>query len=138
MNPPEPVKRRKLSLSDKVAILTRQALCGLCGKPLGTGPIEWHHQTALAISGDDDNANIVGCHKDCHSELTFGPATKTSNRDSQVGMIAHVKRAGKKEAAFRARLLTKGSDDTPAEKPRREIQSRGFRTRPSTPSGRPR
>lgn len=134
----EPAKRRKLSLSDKVAILTRQALCGLCGKPLGAGPVDWHHPNALAVSGDDSVENRMACHEVCHDDVTLGPATKTSSRDSQVGTIAHVKRAGKKEAAFRSRVLAKGTGAAAVEKPKRKIQSRGFRTRPSTPSGRPR
>lgn len=134
----EPVKRRKLSLSDKVAILLRQAICPLCLQPLGSGPIRWDHPNALWVSGDDSNENRWATHLACDKVKTYGAPTKTSSRDSDIGTIAHVKRAGKKEAAFRSRVLAKGTGAAAVEKPKRKIQSRGFRTRPSTPSERPR
>lgn len=91
------MKRRKLTLSEKVTILTRQAVCAECGEPLGL-EFDWDHIQALGRDGTDTVDNIRAIHrKGCHSGKTR----------KDVKEIAKTRRLSKSEAAFRASLLTK-------------------------------
>lgn len=68
------VKRRRLTLRDKLEIVILQSRCPICRKPLGDlNDLEWDHVNPLALGGEDAPSNIQAVHKDCHKLKTFGP-----------------------------------------------------------------
>lgn len=123
--------RRRLTLADKVAILTRQAVCPMCGEPLGDRPTEWEHEIALSRGGADTNENMRAVHKQpCHKQKTFGNGATT--RGSDIGEPAHERHVTATNIAFQARLLTKAAGDTPAPVRKSRIPSRPFPKRTPT------
>ncbi len=116
--------RRKLSMSDKLNILVRQAVCPLCGEPLDVlTDIDFDHEQALARGGTDTNDNIRAVHRDCHKAKTFG--TGGTTRGSDVYEAAKSKRLERKNADF-MRLISSRECGEPR-KPKGTIKSRGFR-----------
>lgn len=116
------MKRRRLSLSDKLEILARQALCPICGGPLGDlSNVDWDHEQALARGGTDTNGNLRAIHRDpCHKVKTFG--TKATTRGSDVFEVAKTRRLERKNSDF---LKLVSSDDAPP-KPKSKWPSRPF------------
>lgn len=102
------MKRRRLTLGDRVAILLLQAICPRCKKPIaeedGTIPrFEWDHLHQLGLDGPDDVKNIRATHYDCHKVKTHG--TKAASAGSDAHSRAKARRIGKDYAAAQARLL---------------------------------
>lgn len=120
------MKRRRLTLADKVKILSRQASCGICGGVFRVGDrIEYDHIVALGIGGSDDILNMHAVHEQpCHANKTHGPSTKSHGRGTDTTEAARVKRISRGTEEFRSRLLAKGTDSYV--KPKGKIQSRGF------------
>lgn len=123
------MKRRHITLSDKVAILTRQARCGICGGIfLDFDKIQYDHIVALGIGGADDVSNLHAVHEQpCHANKTHGPSTKSHGRGTDTTEAARVKRISKDVEAFRSRLLAKGTDEYV--RPTGKIRNAGFRKR---------
>jgi hypothetical protein len=91
------MSRHKLNLSDKIWILTRQARCAMCMRPLynsANAVVDYHHINELEISGDDSLDNIVAVHRACHKILTGG--TPATSLGSSKHRIAKVKRLEKR------------------------------------------
>lgn len=100
------------------------------------GGIDWNHNPPLALRFVDpetgrlspdanDPRHIEPLRRDDHHERTFGRPATTAGSD--IHAIHHTRRIGKKEEAFRARLLAKAEGvEPPRTKPKRPIPSRGF------------
>ena len=105
------IERRRLSVTDKLAIMVRQSVCPLCGEKLGRlDDVDFDHVQALALGGADDLANLRAIHRSCHRAKTFGTNATTAGSDVQV--IAKGKRLAKSEEEFRRRILAKGDGET--------------------------
>lgn len=101
-------ERRRLSVTDKLRIMVRQAICPLCGEKLGSiDNVEFDHAHALALGGADDLDNLRAAHIKCHAVKTFG--TKATTAGSDIHAIAKGKRLKSKEEEFRSRILAKGT-----------------------------
>lgn len=98
------ITRRRLTLTQKLSIMVRQARCPLCGDRLGAlERLDWDHAHALARGGADEPENIQAVHRACHRIKTSGkPAT---TRGSDIAEIAKTRRLTKQEQEFRTRLL---------------------------------
>lgn len=101
--------RRPPNLTEKVAILTRQALCGCgCGQKLAGRRIEYHHMHERALGGADavDNWTALVAddkgERNCHGIVTNG--TKATTAGSSKHKIAKADRLEK------ARLAMAGSE----------------------------
>lgn len=101
--------RRPPNLTEKVAVLTRQALCGCgCGQRLQGRMIEYHHMHERALGGPDHPDNYAAVvaddngERNCHAILTNG--TKATKANSSKSKIA---KANRLEAA---RLALAGAE----------------------------
>lgn len=120
-------ERRRWSVTDKLHVMVRQAVCPRCGGKLGAlADVEFDHVLALARGGEDTLDNLVALHRSpCHAEKTRGAGATT--RGSDIGEIAKTRRLTKKQDAFRERLLAKTIADVPAPAKRKSrIPSRPF------------
>ncbi|WP_310620147.1 HNH endonuclease signature motif containing protein [Flexibacterium corallicola] len=121
-----PLTRRKLNLSDKLAIAIRQALCPLCNEPLGDlNGVEFDHTQALCRGGSDTNDNLRAVHADCHKVKTNG--TKASKLGADKFEGAKTKRLVREQTDFRAKLLARECGEKREAKGK--IKSRGFQKR---------
>lgn len=122
--------RRRLSVTDKLRIVTAQARCPLCGEKLGAlDGCHFDHAHALALGGPDSVGNLVAVHKDCHDRKTFGRkpgAERTvTTAGSDVGNIAKARRLTKKQEEARRRMLARGEGEWPKSKwPKRSFPKR--------------
>lgn len=130
-------KRKPLSLSEKLDVLARFAICpGVpslgwpCGQRFAcAGSIEWDHVGALALTGDDDAANFQPLCRGCHGVKTNGrPGATSAGGDKHK--IAKTRRLEKRRLAV---AEDPGIVLPPATKRRtstwpqgRKISSRGF------------
>lgn len=96
--------RRRLSSSDKLHVLARQAICPVCLGTLGTLKcLAFDHEHALARGGADDIDNVRAIHRDpCH-------ARKTAKQD--IPEAAKTKRLVRKNEAAVARMLAKADGE---------------------------
>lgn len=124
------MSRRRLTLSDKVAILLGLTPCGICGEPLGCdAEIDWDHERALARGGTDTLDNIRPVHRDCHKRKTFGTGATTLGSD--IHEAAKTKRLERKRLTpppgFEVfGIQPNGEPVFTSIKPRPKIQGRGF------------
>ena len=118
--------RRRLSVTDKLAIMVRQSVCPLCGDRLGSlDGVDFDHTQALALGGEDINENIRAVHRQCHRVKTSG--TKATTAGSDVQVIAKGKRLARDIDEFRRRILAKDTGDVipkPTRWPRRKMRGR--------------
>lgn len=71
--------------------------CRVCRLVIAPGqPIEWDHETPLALDGKHDFMNLRPLHKSCHAVKTRGRKATTLNSD--IHTIAKVKRLARKQA----------------------------------------
>ena len=105
MNRHQMTPRRQPNLTEQVAILRRQALCGCgCGEPLAEHVIDYHHQQERALGGADAADNWIAVIKTpCHDRLTNG--TKATTAGSSKHKIARVRRLTEAHKDFRRRVL---------------------------------
>jgi len=125
---PATTKRKRWSVTDKLAVLVRQAICPLCGEKLGAlDGCDFDHETALVNGGEDSIDNLRAVHRDCHKVKTFGKggAIRISKRDSDISEPIRLDHIAAKHEEFRRRLTTPGK----AEKPRSKWPNRKFQTR---------
>ncbi len=104
------------------------------------GGIDWNHNPPLALRFVDpetgelsppanDPRHIEPLRRSDHRQRTFGRPATTAGSD--IHAIAHTRRAAKKEAEFRARLLAKATGTEPPAPTRRKarIPTRPFSNR---------
>lgn len=119
-------ERRRLSVTDKLAVMVRQSVCPLCGERLGAlDDVDFDHFQALALGGADTTENLRAVHRQCHRTKTSG--TKATTAGSDVQMIAKGKRLAREAEEFRRRILAKGSGSEPEKRskwPRRTMRGR--------------
>lgn len=89
--------RRPPNLTEKVAVLTRQALCGCgCGQRLQGRKIEYHHMHERGLGGPDHPDNYAAVvaddngERNCHDVLTNG--TKATAANGSKSKIAKARR----------------------------------------------
>lgn len=117
--------RRSVSLTTKLAVMVRQAVCPKCGERLGAlKDVEFDHSTPLAIGGADDESNLVALHVECHAVKTTGTPATTAGSD--IHLIAKGKRLTKDQEETRRRLLAKSGQAEASERPKGKIPSRPF------------
>jgi hypothetical protein len=119
--------RRRLTLTEKLEIMTRQARCPVCGEKLGRlEDLQFDHEIALGRDGEDTIENLRAIHTEpCHREKTSGGRATT--RGSDIQEIARDRRLGEKEQEFRTRLLAKSGRGEPPPKPRSKWPKRKMR-----------
>ena len=86
--------RRRFSERDYAArLLEFDGCCAECGNKIGGvhGAIEWDHELALEMGGEDTIENLRPVHPGCHKKKTA--------RD--IGQIAKAKRMNKRDAGIR-------------------------------------
>jgi hypothetical protein len=99
----EDIMTRRPNLSQQVAILQEQALCGCgCGRSLKGRKIAFHHWDEYALGGATAVRNIsalidedVDGYQGCHDRHTNGPRGATSAGSSK-NKVAKVRRKAKK------------------------------------------
>jgi hypothetical protein len=103
--------RRPPNLTEKVATLTRQAICACgCGRSLKGRKVEYHHMHERALGGADhaDNYGAViaddqdGRAENCHHKLTNG--TKATTAGSSQHKVAKADRLEKARLALAGKL----------------------------------
>ena len=121
------VKRRSLSLKDKLEVMVKQAICPACGERLGDlDGLDWDHIHPLALGGsDNDNGNFQVLHRSCHRKKTSG--TKATSAGSDIHEIAKTKRLDKKNAEFMRLISSRECGEKRI--PKGKIKSRGFQKR---------
>lgn len=127
------MERRRLTLTEKLAIMTRQARCPVCGEKLGRlEDCEFDHEIALARGGEDSLTNLRAIHAvPCHLTKTSG--TKATTRGSDIHEIAKERRVKADQDDFRRRLLAKSgqaepTDDTAPARRKGKWPKRSFRS----------
>lgn len=119
-------ERRRLSVTDKLSIMVRQSVCPLCGARLGRiDDVDFDHEQALALGGEDINENMRAVHRTCHRVKTSG--TKATTAGSDVQVIAKGKRLSRDTEEFRRRILAKDTGDRIPKStrwPRRKMRGR--------------
>lgn len=139
-----PGDRRRWSVTDKLAVMTRQATCPLCRKKLGPlADVDFDHVLALSLGGSDTLDNLRAVHRACHALKTFGAGGE--KRVTTAGSDAHVRAKVRRIAAdpsggdafaqeqFRRKVLA--PDAMPA-KAKRKWPSRPFGNRKGARHGR--
>ena len=102
------MKRKRLSVADKVAVFVRhRECCHICGLSVVGKAWEVEHIIPLAMGGADNDSNWAPAHKACH-------APKTAN---DLGDIAKAKRIqarhiGAKRSTWRSKWKRKVSGET--------------------------
>lgn len=121
------VKRRSLSLKDKLEVMVKQAICPACGERLGDlDGLDWDHIHPLALGGsDNDNGNFQVLHRSCHRKKTSG--TKATSAGSDIHEIAKTKRLTKDHNEFVSKLLSRECGEKREKS--NKIRSRGFEKR---------
>ncbi|WP_099863862.1 HNH endonuclease signature motif containing protein [Pararhizobium haloflavum] len=123
------MKRRRLSLSDKLEIVAAQATCRLCNEPLGPlAGVEYDHAHALALGGADTNDNMRAVHSDCHAVKTNGKGGTSYGSDKHA--IAKVNRLTAAQEEARRQMLAR-ADGAPVarDKPKTKWPKRRFEKR---------
>lgn len=108
------MKRRSETPAMVRRILFRQGVvpCCLCGKRISPADkVIREHIHALALGGADEEDNMGYAHEECAARKTNGNGATTYGSDKHA--IAKVKRH---------------RGETKQDRPKRKIQSRGFRT----------
>ena len=121
------ITRKRLSVSEKLAVLVRQAICPLCGEKLGLlAGCDFDHETALVNGGADSVGNLRAVHRDCHKQKTFGKGgtSRVSSRNSDISEPKRIARISEKHADFQRRLMT--PDKQADQKPRSKWAKRPF------------
>lgn len=124
------VVRKRLSKTDKLTIMVRQATCPDCGQRLGLlENCDFDHGKPLAISGDDSIDNIRAIHRDCHSLKTNGkPHDKSDGDKHKIAKVNN--RLKPQHEEFRQKMMRpdKGAGEKPKKKkyywPKRKFQNR--------------
>ncbi|WP_156911712.1 HNH endonuclease [Kaistia adipata] len=123
-------ERRRLTVTEKLEIMARQARCPRCHEKLGQlKGLDWDHSTPLALGGADTPENIQALHRTCHRQKTSGAGgeRRASVADGDQHKIGKARRLSAAQAEFRALLLAK-EPGMPREKKSR-IPSRPFKRR---------
>lgn len=92
-------KRKTVSLSIKVEVLTRNALCEECLCSLSDGSGEYDHIIALELGGEHKASNIQILCKKCHKEKTKNDVfliRQAARRRSKIQTGRSTKRKTKK------------------------------------------
>lgn len=90
---------------------------------------EWDAEAQDTVPPASDPRFLIWRPKAEHAAKTFGPGgdRRITSAGGDIHAAAHTRRIGKKEEAFRARLLAKAEGvEPPRAKPKRPIPSRGF------------
>jgi len=120
-------ERRKLTVTQKLEIMTRQARCPRCHERLGElKGLDWDHSTPLALGGADTPENIQALHRSCHRQKTSGRGgeKRATVADGDQHKIGKTRRLTAAQAEFQAMILAKEPGKPRASKSR--MRSRSF------------
>jgi 5-methylcytosine-specific restriction endonuclease McrA len=123
-------ERRRLTVTQKLEIMTRQARCPRCHERLGElKGLDWDHSTPLALGGADTPENIQALHRSCHRQKTSGAGgeRRATVADGDQHKIGKARRLTAAQAEFQAKILAKKPGKPRTTKSR--IPSRPFRRR---------
>lgn len=119
--------RKRLTVTQKLEIMTRQARCPLCQERLGELKcLDWDHSTPLALGGADTPENIQAVHRICHRQKTSGRGgeKRAAVADGDQHKIGKTRRLTAAQAEFQAMILAKEPGKPRARKSR--MHSRSF------------